>query len=364
MASALGTAAAPLAAPSADSDPVALRAAWVDVRERTLGIRPFDAARELGVSEAALVATLVGTEARRLEGDFAELLRTMPEVGETKVFTRNAHCVHERVGRWQGVDIMPGAGVVVGPAIDLRVFMGHWRHGFAVEQPGKDGAVRRSLQFFDGEGHAVHKIYLEEAGDLAAWEALTARFIAADQHDRFAALPYPKAPPPRPDSDIDAEGLRANWAALQDVHDFFGMLKDFGVAREQAFRLVGEGFAYRVTPGGVEQMLRQAAAAALPIMVFVGNRGCIQIHTGPVNEIKVMGPWLNVLDPRFNLHLRLDAIATAWVVRKPTRDGVVTSLEVFDAASMNFAMFFGERKPGKPELPAWRAFIASLERQP
>lgn len=360
----LASAAAPCAAHSTDSDPITLRRAWEDVRRRTLGIRPYDAARELGVSEAALVASLVGTQARRLHGDFAELLRAMPEVGETKVFTRNAHCVHERVGCWQGVDIMPGAGVVVGSEIDLRVFMGHWRHGFAVEQPSKDGVVRRSLQFFDGEGHAVHKIYLEEAGDLATWEALTARFTAADQYDRFVALTYPKASPPRPDTDIDAEGLRANWAALQDVHDFFAMLKDFGVAREQAFRLVGERFAYRVVPGAVEQMLREAAATALPIMVFVGNRGCIQIHTGPVDAIKVMGPWLNVLDPRFNLHLRWDAIATAWVVKKPTRDGVVTSLEVFDADGMNFAMFFGERKPGKPELPAWRHLIANLERQP
>jgi putative hemin transport protein len=341
-----------------------MRAAWQALRERTLGIRPYDAARELGVSEAAFVATQVGGEARRLGGDFADLLRAMPTVGETKVFTRNAHCVHERVGCWQGIDIMPGAGVVVGPEIDLRVFMGHWRHGFALEQPSKDGTLRRSLQFFDGEGHAVHKIYLQESGCTAAWDDLVARFAVGEQHDRFEALAYPKAPPPRPDADIDAEGLSANWAALQDVHDFFSMLKDFGVAREQAFRLVGETFAHRVTPSSLEHMLRAAAAASLPIMVFVGNRGCIQIHTGPVEDIKVMGPWLNVLDARFNLHLRWDAIATAWVVRKPTRDGVVTSLEVFDKDGVNFAMFFGERKPGKPELPAWRDLVGVLERLP
>ncbi len=343
------------------SGTAAVRAAWTALKQRTNGLRPFDAARELGVPEAALVATLVGTEARRLDGDFADLLRAMPGVGETKVFTRNAHCVHERVGTWQSVEIMPGSGVVLGPEIDLRVFMGHWRHGFALEQPARDGARRRSLQFFDGEGHAVHKIYHEPGGDGAAWDALVSRFTAADQHDRLDPLPYPKAPPPRPDADIDVAGLRANWAALQDVHDFFGMLKDFGVAREQAFRLVGDAFARRVAPGAVEAMLRQAAAQALPIMVFVGNRGCIQIHTGPVSDIRVIGPWLNVLDERFNLHLRHDAIATAWAVRKPTRDGVVTSLEVFDTDCANFAMFFGERKPGKPELQAWRDLVAALE---
>jgi putative hemin transport protein len=331
------------------------------LQARTSGLRPFDAARELGVSEAALVATLAGSQARRLEGDFADLLRAMPDVGETKVFTRNAHCVHERVGVWQGVDIMPGAGVVVGPEIDLRVFMGHWRHGFAVEQRGKDGTLRRSLQFFDGEGHAVHKIYLEAAGPAPAWDALITRFLAHEQHDGFEPLPYPKAPPPRHDGEIDAAGLKGNWAALQDVHDFFSMLRDFGVAREQAFRLVGDEFAHQVAPQSVETMLRQAAATALPIMVFVGNRGCIQIHTGPVENIRVLGPWLNVLDERFNLHLRWDAVATAWVVKKPTRDGTVTSLEVFDKDGVNFAMFFGARKPGKPELASWRTLLAGLE---
>ena len=46
-------------------------------------------------------------------------------------------------------------------------------------------------------------------------------------------------------------------------------------------------------------------------MVFVGNHGCVQIHAGPVHRIEVVRPWLNVLDPRFNLHLREDLVASA-----------------------------------------------------
>ena len=107
-------------------------------------------------------------------------------------------------------------------------------------------------------------------------------------------------------------------------------------------------------------MLERAAADQLSIMCFVGNPGCIQIHTGPVQRIQVMGPWLNVLDPGFNLHLREDHIADAWIVRKPTVDGKVTSLELFDAEQRNLAMFFGERKPGKAELPRWRELADSL----
>ena len=66
-----------------------------------------------------------------------------------------------------------------------------------------------------------------------------------------------------------------------------------------------------------------------------------------------------MLDPTFNLHLREDAIASAWVVRKPTRDGDVTSLELFDKDGFCFTLF-GLRKPGKPELEAWRAVLSGI----
>jgi putative hemin transport protein len=95
-------------------------------------------------------------------------------------------------------------------------------------------------------------------------------------------------------------------------------------------------------------------------MVFVGNPGCIQIHTGTVTNLKRMGPWFNVLDPTFNLHLREDAIDSAWIMRKPTRDGDITSLELFDKEGFCFAQLFGARKPGKPELEAWRTILARV----
>ena len=95
-------------------------------------------------------------------------------------------------------------------------------------------------------------------------------------------------------------------------------------------------------------------------MIFVGNPGCIQIHTGPVHRVERMGPWLNVLDPGFNLHARTDLVGEVWRVRKPTRDGIVTSIELFDTKGRELAQLFGERKPGKPELPEWRAMAESL----
>jgi putative hemin transport protein len=117
----------------------------------------------------------------------------------------------------------------------------------------------------------------------------------------------------------------------------------------------------------VAQLLGDAAVDALPIMVFVGSGGCIQIHTGPVHNIQPLdtpggAQWINVMDPGFNLHLRCDMIASVWAVQKPTSDGVVTSVEAFDAQGELMAMFFGERKPGQHELQGWRELVAGLPR--
>ena len=95
-------------------------------------------------------------------------------------------------------------------------------------------------------------------------------------------------------------------------------------------------------------------------MVFVGNPGMLQIHSGPIQKVMSVGDWINVMDPRFNLHLRSDSVAKAWLVRKPTVDGIVTSVELFNANGEAIAMFFGERKPGKPELSTWRALADDL----
>ena len=62
-----------------------------------------------------------------------------------------------------------------------------------------------------------------------------------------------------------------------------------------------------------------------------------------------------MLDRSFNLHLREDGIARAWLVRKPTVDGIVTSIEIFDQEGRQIAWMFGKRKPGQAEDGKWPA---------
>ncbi len=325
-------------------------------------VRIRDAARSLGVSEAELVATGNGETATRLHaGHWGEVIKALPTLGTVMALTRNDDCVHERHGAYGEVSVNGAMGLVLGEDIDLRLFLNRWRYGFEVREAtgpnSKNGGERRSLQFFDGSGQAVHKVYATEHTDMAAFDALVRQFTAADATAALAIEAPAATPTARPDSAIDVAGLRDAWSRLEDTHDFFGMLKKIGVERTQALRLAGKEFAEPLKTSAARRTLEIAAERQVPIMVFVGNPGCIQIHTGNVTNLKLVGPWFNVLDSLFNLHLREDRIDRAWIVHKPTRDGAVTSIELFDSDNGLIAQLFGKRKPGLPELPSWRAIV-------
>jgi putative hemin transport protein len=320
-------------------------------------LRIRDAAAALGVSEAELVALT----AAPLANDWRALLADMPSVGRVMCLTRNDHCVHERHGRFEDVQVTGPHGLVLGPDIDLRLFLGNWRYGFAVREPLKSGE-RQSLQFFDAAGDAVHKIYATDETDRPAFDALIERHRA---HVPATLAPAPRASDTadRPDSEIDLPGLREAWRAMKDTHEFFGMLGKFKVGRVQALRLAGEEFARELPARALRSALEAASAETTPIMIFVGNGGCIQIHSGAINRLVETHGWFNVLDPTFNLHLREDGVARVFSVRKPTDDGIVTSIEAFDNRDRNILLMFGARKPGKPELEPWRALVARIEKQ-
>ena len=321
-------------------------------------MRARDVAAKLGISEAELVALgKEGVVTTRLRAEFPAIIGAVPTLGNVMALTRNESCVHERKGTYGKLGGGAHVGLIVGDDIDLRIFFAGWRTGFALTEETKTGP-RRSLQFFDAAGVAIHKIYLTDTSDVEAFNALVANFATADAPVEIT--PAKERAAPVADSSVDVTAFHAAWDALKDTHEFHGLLTKFKLQRVQALRLAGERRALPVDASSLRTILTTAGSHETPVMVFVGNPGMIQIHTGPVANLKPMGPWFNVLDEKFNLHLREDRITTAWVVYKPTDDGGVTSLELFDADGETIATLFGKRKPGQPEDEAWRSLVASL----
>jgi len=347
----------------------AIREAFTNMR-RAKKSRHRDIADALQISEGELIAAHVGAsivesilQAIRLRPDWAGIIESLEPLGEVMALTRNASCVHEKIGVYRKASHNHHVGLVFGGEIDLRLFYSQWVHGFAVTEETDQGP-QHSLQFFDATGTAIHKIFMKPQSDSEAYALLVTNFFHESQTIGISAIPANGEPPEKADGSIDVAGFRQAWAAMQDTHEFFGLLRKFSVSRTQGLRLADSRYVQKVGIDQVNLLLHAAARQGVAIMVFVGNPGVIQIHSGPIYKVASMGPWLNVLDPGFNLHLREDHIANAWIVKKPTVDGIVTSLEIFDQSGETIAMIFGERKPGKPELQQWRSLVENLLQEP
>ena len=159
-----------------------LQARYEALKSEQPKLRIRNAAEALGVSEMELLELQLGNTATRLSGGWQSLLQEVESLGYVMALTRNEYVVHERKGLYHNVSFMHDGkmGVAVNPDIDLRLFMWEWEYGYAVEVPSR-GKVLHSLQFFNQRGAAVHKIYLTNKSDKAAYDALVNKYRAEDQ---------------------------------------------------------------------------------------------------------------------------------------------------------------------------------------
>lgn len=338
-----------------------LKTQWDALKQEQPHLRIRNAAQKLGVSEMELLATNIGNNVTRLRAELKEILSEIESLGKVMALTRNEECVHERKGIYANADFSnPHAGLFVNEDIDMRIFLSHWKKVFVVIEENARG-TSRSIQFFGKDGEAIHKIFLTADSNIDAFETLVEKYKSEDQQPFETVEASELNLDEKPDNEIDIEGFKQAWLELKDTHDFFMMMRKFGVNRTQALRLAPSDFhAKQISKDGIVNMLEEVAKEKTPIMVFVGNKGNIQIHTGRVRKTMWHQEWYNIMDPDFNLHLDMSKIAQTWVVRKPTEDGIVTAIEAFNEMGDIIVQFFGKRKPGIPELEIWRETVEKL----
>ncbi|WP_341365693.1 ChuX/HutX family heme-like substrate-binding protein [Yoonia sp. BS5-3] len=301
--------------------------------------RARDLADQLGVGEAALVAAQGAT---RIHASPDAIMPGLKPVGEVMALTRNISAVHEKTGIYDNYHSGDHASMILTEEIDLRIFSRHWVHGFAVTTETERGP-RHSLQVFDAAGDAIHKIYAREGTDMDAWRHLVSELTTGEVADHVALEPRVPAETPKADPE-KADVLRKEWAAMTDTHQFMRLTSKLRMNRLGAYRIAGAPFATALAPCALNDALEALAAQDTQVMLFVGNKGCIQIHSGPVNTLRPMGPWQNIMDPGFNLHLRNDHVAEVWAIEKPTKRGPAISIEAFDKDGALILQMFGRRK--------------------
>ncbi|WP_145556710.1 hemin-degrading factor [Yersinia canariae] len=322
-------------------------------------LSPRELAHKLNISEAELAYARVGEDAQRLDISASILLTELENVGLTRAITSNQHAVHEVIGEYRNLRLHGHLGLILNPrALDLRLFFRHWNSVFSLRETTKRGE-EISIQCFDFQGNTVHRIYCIEETNLDAWQALVEKYRTPD-NPLLVLEPADEIPHAEPD--IDGAIIDAEWRKMNDIHQFFMLLKRHNITRKQAFRAVGDDLAYRVDNKALIQIINAAHTCRNEIMLFVGNNGCMQIFTGIIENFDISDDnhSVKVKSHQFDLYLNQQAITESWVTRKPTKAGFVTSLELLDNHGKHILQIFGQRNEDQPEQSQWHEQIAAL----
>ncbi|MCB0278303.1 MAG: hemin-degrading factor [Calditrichaeota bacterium] len=330
-------------------------------RLKAQGLKQKEIADQLDITEAELIASMCdGEMVVRIKPDWLQLFSVFKQLGEVKTVTRNDSAVIEKNGEFEELDWNPHASTVVGTDIDLRIFHRIWRTAFLVHD--ETSRYPYSIQFFDRFGTAVHKLFLNDKSKMDVLFNWLPSLRSDDQSEYEMIDPIEeKQGTELKQKPFDKEKFVQDWRNLKDTHDFYPLLMKHGIDRMTALRETDSDLAWQLTIDTIDNLLKTMSEQQIPIMIFVGNKGMIQIHSGPVKNIIERNQWINIMDSNLHFHLNRSKLAECWAVRKPTVDGDVHSIEVFDDQNELVVTFFGLRKPGKAETAEWRNYVQSTQ---
>ena len=289
-----------------------------------------------------------------LRPDFITFFERLPNLGETETLVTNSTVCYRQTGQYSPARWQKTTGLVLNQrAIDQRLFSADWQSLFAIHSE-----ANMALQIFDNQGLPVMVIRPTALTNLVEWQKLIADFRWSDpkapQNQAKESIEYTQATPQL------AQDVELQWRAMTDVHQFFGLLRQHNLSRQLAFRLVPDDLACQVDNLAVVSLLEQVCNDGNEIMVFVTNTGCIQIFTGSVQQVSVQHGSLSIVAEKSAININLDKINESWLTRKPSGDGHVTSLELFNAKGQQIAQLYGQRTEGNTEQSTWRQQVEAL----
>jgi putative hemin transport protein len=126
-------------------------------------------ARDLGVPEVEVIRAFPPERVMELDAArWEELLRGFEALGTVRVLVSNGATTIEVDGQFGGFSTAGEFFNVQTDTLDMHIRWQQLAAAFAVEKPGHmDGAATRSFQFFDRNGAAALKVFLNFGGPIA-----------------------------------------------------------------------------------------------------------------------------------------------------------------------------------------------------
>ena len=159
----------------------------------------------------------------------------------------------------------------------------------------------KSFQFFDKAGMAILKIYLK-GKDLGFFDEIELKYKKIYHYEMQSDL------------DINNSNLLDSKIKINLPYDTSNSKATCRNISVKSLRLI----------------LENASEMKIPIQIHALGLGTIQYHIDTVRNIVDYGPWINVIDQKFNLHVLGNGLTKASLVQYQFKDCQQYLINFFD----------------------------------
>ncbi len=271
-----------------------LKSRFEDLKKERGRLPARDGARELGVSEAALVNAMTSDTTVRLRDDFKAILERVKDFGRIMGLVRNDDFVAMPIGEFSELSFDGTQGRAKGGNIDLTFDLEHWASAFAMKELSHD-TLRRMIQFFDDSGEAVFKVVLWSSDGNDAYDAFMDEF---------------KVDPSTPLNDN-----QTNPSAWQNF-----------VQPDNAKLITDDA------PAKTQDFLQACIDNKLEIELQIPTNASLETYRGPLRKLEPRDQpgWIDLRYPHFTTHFGVGAVAKVSVAQDDAGFGAVSLVDSSD----------------------------------
>lgn len=316
--------------------------------------RPGGCFRVAMTSELGAMMAEPGFSAAPLVVPVTAIAAQFPALSSVVAVTTNSCAVMTTIGDY-APPCFAGDGLCLAKGqTGLRIHSDSVAMALAIDRPGH-GQLPWSLQFFDGEGAAMHKCFLTSMADDASFANLTRGWVGTD----------PVAPGRISDggtSWLPAPGDASAWCKRDGASQLDGVLHDSGLARRASLPSWGDDHAWRTDPDMLFDLMTLLAEIRMPLSIGVGNAGFVQLHQGAIDSTKRGGSTFRLTADKCSVSLDLNEIEEVWVTCFDAGGRIGHMLEVYDWRYHCVAQFSEFSRDNAHLARYWEDTLRSLPR--
>ena len=273
-----------------------LKSRWDSFRAENKRVRIRDAARELQTTEAELLSTEIDDNTYYLSIDnFQKFIEQVLSVDKLMFLIRSDIAVHEVTVDSCNMQLKNNCILDSDNSIILDFDRNLFKHVF-YQIKNHANKNLRSFQIFDSNGNASLKIYLK-GKDESKFDNIGLKY----------KINYNYEIPPV----THLNHKIANYHSDKKVNFYF---TDY-IERDSRNQK-------KIKKESLRMILNSASDNKTPIQIHGIGPGSVQYYKGRIKNIVDYGPWINVIDRTFNLHLLEDKLGVSFLTKYSSKSSM------------------------------------------